>query len=91
MTEWKNFVGEQYRKMKKINPSTKLGDAMKKASKLWKSMKRGVGVESKSSGKHYRKTRRMRKSRKGKRRGGAPLPLAPVDVKPDAAAAAAAM
>ena len=31
---WAKAVGEMYRKMKKANPDTKLGDAMKAASKM---------------------------------------------------------
>lgn len=33
-SNWAKAVGEMYRKMKKANPATKLGDAMKEASKL---------------------------------------------------------
>jgi len=33
-SSWAKAVGEVYRKMKKANPATKLGDAMKEASKM---------------------------------------------------------
>lgn len=80
MTEWKNFVKEQYRKMKAANGGTTLGDAMKKASKLWKTMKHKMAPSGKTH-KKMRKMRRTRKGRKGKKHGGAAQPLAPAELK----------
>jgi len=41
MSEWRKFVKEHYETMKKENPNTKLGDAMKSAAKHWKKNKKG--------------------------------------------------
>ena len=43
MSPWTEFVKSTYYEIKKQDPSAKLGDAMKKASKLWKSRKSGMG------------------------------------------------
>lgn len=63
MSDWKKFVQQKYRDLKKVNPGAKLGDAMKKASQEWKAM----GPMGPSKSRKMRKSRKARKSRKSRR------------------------
>lgn len=66
MSEWRKFVKQHYNKMKKSNRNISLGDAMKSASKVWKTLKNKssnliVMSNTKKHRKSMRKTRRTSK------------------------------
>jgi len=68
MSKWTDFVKKHYMEMKKTMKNVKLGDAMKKAAKVWRS--RGKTSTNKMS---KRKTMRKRGSKRKsmrKKRGG---------------------
>lgn len=46
MSEWRDFATKHYEEMKKSNPNTKFGDALKAAAKKWKKSKKGGDGEA---------------------------------------------
>ena len=66
MSKWTDFVKKHYVQMKKTMKNVKLGDAMKKAAKAWKSK----GKTASKMGKHKGSRRTMRRNRRNKKRGG---------------------
>jgi hypothetical protein len=70
MSEWTDYVKKQYVQMKKTMKNVKLGDAMKKAAKMWKN--RGTGSSKKM---YKRKTMRKYKKRGGSCAVQQPIPV----------------
>ena len=66
MSKWTDFVKKHYVEMKKTMKNAKLGDAMKKAAKAWKS----AGKNASKTGKRKGSRRTMRRNRRTKKRGG---------------------
>ena len=77
MSKWTDFVKKHYVEMKKTMKNVKLGDAMKKAAKAWKSNGKTASKTQRRKGSR----RTVRKNRRKRKHGGDAD--GDVDIKPE--------